>query len=76
MNVNQQQNQNKTADGQSRAGEAGANLTDVLAALQKLATEWMQEGNFLDNPHDHPSDRTCGKIYKGCAKELRALIGG
>lgn len=30
--MNQTQSQNKTADGQSRAGEAGANLTDELAA--------------------------------------------
>lgn len=39
MNVNQQQNQNKTADGQSRAGEAGANLTDVLSTHEKALIE-------------------------------------
>jgi hypothetical protein len=33
MNVNQQQNQNEAADGQSRAGEAGANLSVGLAAV-------------------------------------------
>lgn len=31
--MNQPQNQNKTADGQSRAGVAEANLTDVFAAV-------------------------------------------
>ena len=35
--MNQPQNQNNPADGQSRAGEAGANLTDVFATVDDLA---------------------------------------
>ena len=61
---------------QSRAGEAGANLSAGLAALRKLASEWAAEGNFLTGEDDCAQDKSVGKTYLECAKELRAVIGG
>lgn len=53
-----------------------SDLTEGLAALRKLATEWASEGNFLDGEDDHREDKIRGKVYKECANELKALIGG
>ena len=64
------------AGAQSRGAEGGTNLSGGLAALRNLATEWAAEGNFLTGTDDSAQDKAVGQVYKECAKELRALIGG
>lgn len=76
--MNQQQNQNKTADGQSRVGEAEANLTDVLercpfcgntSAVRIVAAS---EDDYFDasNPESYAvfcdASRVYGKGPGGC----------
>ena len=44
-------------------------------AIAQLAEEWEIEGRYLDNPHDHETDRAAGRVYKKCAKALREKLG-
>jgi hypothetical protein len=66
----------ETKHAEAQSSDEGATLTGCLADLHKLATKWDAEGNFLDGEDDHQEDKIRGKVYKGCAKELKALIGG
>ena len=43
-------------------------------SVGKLISEFEEEGVFLDNPHDHQTDRAAGKAYKDCAERLRELL--
>ena len=47
---------------------------DLLSDLGILVAEWEEDGKFLDNAHDHPTDRQVGKTYKSCASSLRHII--
>ena len=49
-------------------------LRELNASLIRLSDEMQQEGEFLDNPDDEPSDRAVGKELKECAKRLRTLL--
>lgn len=43
-------------------------------SVEELASELDKEGQYLDNPHDHETDRAAGKAYKDCAERMRKLI--
>ena len=51
-----------------------AELDELRKALKSKACEWEQEGEYLDNPWDHESDRYAGQAYKECSNSLRALL--
>ncbi len=49
-------------------------LKDLLSDFASFADELEKEGAFLDNPHDHPTDRAGGKAYKESAARIREII--
>ncbi len=46
----------------------------IKTNIEGLIKKWEDEGGFLDNKGDHPSDRSSGKVYKECALELKELL--
>jgi hypothetical protein len=50
------------------------NCSALFAKMESLAKGWEEEGKYLNNPWDDPSDRAAGRAYAECAETLRGLI--
>jgi len=50
------------------------NCSALFVKLEQLAKGWDEEGKYLNNPWDDPSDRAAGRAYAKCAETLRGLI--
>jgi hypothetical protein len=46
----------------------------LFVKMESLAKGWEEEGKYLNNPWDDPSDRAAGRAYAECAETLRGLI--
>ena len=42
--------------------------------IRRVITDLEAKGNFLNTPHDHPTDRAVGMAYTECAEILRKIL--
>lgn len=61
------------AEATESSAPSGQAEFDLLGAMAVLAKDWESQGGFLNNQHDHETDRAAGRVYQKCAKALKKI---